>query len=315
MATTHEESMTNQNQNPNGPWGQPPQQQQWGQQQPQQQWGAAEQAQWQAQQHAAWAAQQQWARQQQQQAQAQWQPDPNARPDVQARDGISLNQQQAQFFTRVYGWMFMGLGLTAVIAWVTFASGLWRTLAPMFMPLMLVELGLVWFLSARINTLSPPAAIGSFLGYAALNGLTLSVIFVIYSLGSIGVTFLATALMFGFMFALGLATKKDLSGFGSMLTMMLVGLVIASLVNVLASTFGWFPKGNQLLYWGITYVGIFVFAGLTAWDAQRLKLMSANGFNSEANLTRASVMGALQLYLDFINLFLMLLRILGSRRD
>lgn len=229
------------------------------------------------------------------------------------QDGKVFNAQQSQFFTKVFGWMTMGLGLTAAVSWFTFSSGLWITLAPLFLPLMLVELGLVWWLSARIDKMKATTAIGAFLGYSALNGLSLSVIFAIYALGSIAVTFLATTMMFGFLFVIGATTKKDLSGMGGFLTMGLVGLIVASLVNMLASMFGWFPAVNQALYWGITYLGVLIFAGLTVYDAQYLKALSAQGFHSEEIEQKASVIGALKLYLDFINLFLFLLRIFGRR--
>lgn len=230
------------------------------------------------------------------------------------RRGAPMNEQQARFFTRTFGWMTMGLGITGAVAGGIYASGLWTVFAGLMLPLFIAQLGLVWWLSSRAMQMKSHTAIAAFLGYSALNGLTMSVIFAAYSLGSIAMTFMAATMTFGFMFALGAFTKKDLSGMGSMLMMALVGLIIASLVNWAAAAFGWFPEGNAILYWVITYAGVLIFAGLTAWDAQKLKAISAQGFRSEEDEQRVSVLGALTLYLDFINLFLFLLRILGDRR-
>ena len=226
------------------------------------------------------------------------QPQPNA--------GL-LNAAQQGFFTKVFGWMGLGLGVTAVVAWFTATSGLVFQLAPFILPLFFVQLGMVWFLSARATRLSSGAAIGTFLAYAALNGLTLSVILIIYAMSTVTLAFVSTTMMFGFMFVWGLVTKKDLTSMGSMLFMGLIGLIAASVLN-------WFFQSPMMSYI-ISYAGVAIFLGLTMWDAQKLKQMSAHGFQSGEMEQRLAVVGALMLYLDFITLFLFVLRIFGGGRD
>jgi len=218
-----------------------------------------------------------------------------------------LNAAQHAFFTKVFGWMGLGLGVTAFVAWMTATSGFIYTIAPFILPLFLVELGLVWFLSARATRMSSGAAIGTFLAYAALNGLTLSVILLVYAMSTITIAFLSTTVMFGFMFVWGLVTKKDLSGMGSMLFMGLIGLIAASVLN-------WFFQSPMMSYL-ISYAGVAIFLGLTMFDAQKLKQLSAQGFQNGEMEQRFAIIGALMLYLDFINLFLFLLRIFGGGRD
>lgn len=213
------------------------------------------------------------------------------------------------FLAKVFNWMAIGLGLTGVIAWFVASSGLATQLQPFFLPLMLVELGLVFFLSARINKIEAGTATGLFLGYAALNGVTMSMIFLIYTSSSIAATFMITAGMFGSMAVYGLVTKRDLSGMGSFLFMGLIGIIIASVVNI-------FLKSSSL-YWAISLIGVFVFVGLTAYDVQKIKRMGEQGImeQGEGAIKKGAIMGALALYLDFINLFLMLLRFFGGNRN
>ncbi|AHC13523.1 Bax inhibitor-1/YccA family protein [Salinispira pacifica] len=211
----------------------------------------------------------------------------------------------------VYIWMTLGLALTGVVAWGTAQNTqLVRTLAQNngFLILMLVEVGLVFFISARIMQMSPMTATLTFAGYSALNGVTISFIFLAYTQQSIATTFFITAGMFGAMSIFAFVTRKDLSGWGSYLFMALIGVIIASLVN--------FFLNSQALSYIISYVGVLLFMGLTAYDTQRIKRMSdAMGENmSEPDYIRLSIMGALKLYLDFINMFLFLLRIFGGRR-
>lgn len=233
--------------------------------------------------------------------------------------GGPVNHQD--FFTKVFGWMFLGLGITAAVAVGVVMSGLYRYVSQgMVLGLFIGKLALVWWLSSRLSNLSRPmsygAAIGAFLFYAALNGVTFSLIFLMYDIGSIFVTFGATALMFGAMFALGFFIKKDISGMGRFLIMALIGFILATIFNSMAMSFGWFSQsGNMTLYWALTYFGILIFAGLTAWDAQKLKQWSMQTQRREDLQNRLSVLGALSLYLDFINLFLLLLRFLGGGRD
>ena len=226
---------------------------------------------------------------------------------------LSQARQEASsiFLAKVFNWMSIGLGLTGVIAWFTASSGLAAQLVqgPMFMILLLAELGLVFYLSARIEKIQPGTATGLFLGYAALNGLTLSMIFLRYTGSSIAATFFITAGMFGAMAVYGLVTKRDLSGMGSFLFMGLIGIIIASVVNI-------FLKSSSL-YWAISLIGVFVFIGLTAYDVQKIKRMGEEGImqQGEGAIQKGAIMGALTLYLDFINLFLMLLRFFGGSRD
>ena len=212
---------------------------------------------------------------------------------------------------RVYLWMTLGLLVTAGTAAFVSTSPLFQVLAGqplIFLVLMLAEIGLVLGLSWGINRLSPAAAMLLFFAYAVLNGLTLSVVFVVYTLGSLAFTFFATAGMFGVMSLIGYTTHVDLSKMGSFLLMGLIGLVIAMLVNMF-----W---ANTLLGEIITFVGILFFLGLTIYDTQRIKRMTIQGMQmgDENVQARMGILGALSLYLDFINIFLFLLRLGGRRR-
>lgn len=226
---------------------------------------------------------------------------------------IAQARQEASsiFLAKVFNWMAVGLGLTGLTAFLAYATGIVNVIigSPLFFVLILGELGLVFFLSARIDKLQPATATGLFVGYAVLNGLTLSVVFLAYTSASIAGTFFITAGMFGAMALYGLVTKRDLSGFGSFLMMGLVGIIIASIVNIFMKSSG--------LYWVISLIGVFIFTGLTAWDVQKIKRMGEEGILSQgdAAVRKGSIMGALALYLDFINLFLMLLRFFGGSRD
>ena len=215
------------------------------------------------------------------------------------------------FLAKVFNWMAIGLGITGVVAWFTASSGLAMQLvaSPLFMILIVAELGMVFFLSARISKIQAGTATGLFLGYALLNGLTLSMIFLAYTSTSIASTFLITAAMFGAMAIYGLVTKRDLSGLGSFLFMGLVGIIIASVVNI-------FLKSSSL-YWVISLLGVFIFVGLTAYDVQKIKKIGEEGImeQGEEMVKKGAIMGALTLYLDFINLFLMLLRFFGGSRS
>jgi FtsH-binding integral membrane protein len=171
-----------------------------------------------------------------------------------------------------------------------------------FYGLMIGELALVIALSAAINRLSAAVATFMFIAYSALNGITLSVIFLVYTADSISSTFLVTAGMFGAMSAYGYMTRRDLTSWGSFLFMGLIGVVIASVVNI-------FMRNNSVS-WIISGVGVIVFTGLTAYDTWKIKALAAGG----AEGRKPAILGALTLYLDFINLFLMLLRFLGRRR-
>lgn len=207
---------------------------------------------------------------------------------------------------QVYAWMGGGLLVTALLAMVTVSSPAILNAVfgnrLVFYALILGELGLVIAISGAINRLSAAAASLLFLLYAALNGVTMSVIFVAYTTESVSSTFVITAATFGSMSAFGYLTKRDLTGWGSFLFMGLIGVVIASLVNIFTQ--------SSAVSWIISAVGVLVFTGLTAYDTQKIKAMAAAG----AEGRKPAIVGALTLYLDFINLFLMLLRFLGNRR-
>jgi FtsH-binding integral membrane protein len=222
---------------------------------------------------------------------------------VQTADRVSA------FLWKVYGWMAVGLGITAVVAFAVAGSpDLFRLLVAnrlVFFALVIAELGLVFFLSARVDRLAPGTASGLFALYSALNGVTLSAILLAYTGESVSMTFVVTAGMFGALALFGSTTKRSLAGAGQFFMMGLVGLVLASILGMF-----WHNDALQFL---ISVVGVIVFTGLTAWDAQRLKQMALA--LPQGQVGAYAVVGALSLYLDFINLFLMLLRFTGSRRD
>jgi uncharacterized protein len=213
------------------------------------------------------------------------------------------------FLRKVYGWMFVGLGVTAAVAvGVAGSPALVQAIfgnRMLFFGLIIAELGLVFYLSARVNKLAPATASGLFLLYSALNGATLAMIFLAFTGTSIATTFFVTAGMFGALALYGSTTKRSLAGVGQFVFMGLIGVVLASLV-------GMFVKSEGLQF-VISIVGVIVFTGLTAWDAQRLKAMAVAV--PEGQSGSYAVVGALSLYLDFINLFLFMLRFLGGRRD
>ncbi|MDH4157410.1 MAG: Bax inhibitor-1/YccA family protein [candidate division Zixibacteria bacterium] len=214
------------------------------------------------------------------------------------------------FVVKVYAWMALALTLTALVA-MTVASyegliGVILTNRILFFVLIIAQLGLVILLSARIDKMSAATATFVFFAYAALTGVTFSVLFAIYTAASIASTFFVTAGTFGVMSAYGYFTRRDLTSWGNLLFMGLIGIIIASVVN--------FFLQNQTVYWVVTFLGVLIFVGLTAYDTQKIKNMGAEvSIESEEGRKRA-VMGSLALYLDFINLFLMLLRLMGRRR-
>jgi len=211
------------------------------------------------------------------------------------------------FLRAVYAWMFVGLAVTAMIAGAIASSpAMVQTLASnrlLFVGALVAELGLVFYLSARVQKLTPNAATILFLIYAGLNGITLSVLTLAYTGSSIATTFAVTAGMFGALAVFGSTTKRSLAGAGQFFYMGLIGLVLASILRLF-----WH---NDALEFLISVVGVIVFTGLTAWDAQRLKQMAAG---PQALSGSYAIVGALSLYLNFINLFLILLRFQGGRR-
>lgn len=224
---------------------------------------------------------------------------------TQASTGLIVKQNA--LVRQVYAWMGCGLALTAIMALITVSTPeLLKAIVGnrlVFYGLMFGELALVFTLSGAINRMSAAVATMLFIGYSALNGLTLSVIFLVYTADSIASTFAVSAAMFGAMSIYGYATKKDLTSWGSFLFMGLIGIVIASLVNIFLR--------NDAVSWVVSAIGVIVFTGLTAYDTWKIKALAAEG----AEGRKPAILGALTLYLDFINLFLMLLRLMGGRRD
>lgn len=228
---------------------------------------------------------------------------------------ILRTQEQAistsTFISKVYLWMFLGLGLTFLVSYGFSTSSQALSIIAknpiVFWVLIIGELGLVFTISAGINKLNAQVAAFLFILYSLLNGATLSFIFLAYTQTVIASAFGTSALMFLVMSLFGLTTKKDLTGFGHFLFMGLIGVIIASVVNI-------FLK-SPMMYFVISVIGVIVFAGLAAYDNQKLKQMSYTIDADNSSLVlKGAVIGALALYLDFINLFLMLLNLFGMGR-
>lgn len=212
---------------------------------------------------------------------------------------------------KVYTWMAMALAITGIVAYgIGNSPGLLQALysscTPIFV-LALAELGLVFWLSARINRLSLTTATVGFIAFSVLNGMTMSCIFVLYTSVSIARTFFITAGTFGAMALIGATTKKDLSKMGGILLMALIGLLIAGIVNMFLR--------STMMDLIVSGVGVLVFCGLTAWDMQWIKQTLAEAPDTGETAQKIALIGALNLYLDFINLFIYLLRFLGNNRD
>ena len=233
-----------------------------------------------------------------------WQNRATARPGAWADVDTGLRQ----YMLRVYNYMGAGLALTGLVAYFAAASGVYAAIAhsPLIYVVIFAPLAVVFLLAYRIQSMSLGAAQMTFWGYAALVGLSLAYIFLVYTGVSIASTFFITAAMFLGTSLYGYTTGRDLAGFGSFLTMGVIGLVVAMLVNMFLA--------SPALQFAISVIGVLVFTGLTAWDTQRIKEMySANDDGTIAG--KKAIMGALALYLDFLNLFLFMLQFLGQRRD
>ena len=236
---------------------------------------------------------------------------PNQTPNV---TGIKsrANEAATTFLAKVFNWMAAGLGVTTLTAFVVTNS---RTLMQfifgspiIFYGMIIAELGMVIYLSARINKMQAKTATIMFLLYSALNGATLSAVLLAYTAASVTSAFLVAGLMFGAMAIYGTVTKKDLSSMGSFMFMGLIGIVIAGFVNIFLH--------SSMMNFAISAIGVIVFTGLTAYDVQKIQALGSTGImNDSAGVIRkGAIMGALALYLDFINLFLSLLRLMGDRR-
>ena len=223
---------------------------------------------------------------------------------------LNISQSIPVYLTKVYNWMAIALLLTGLAAYFTAGSEQLIQIIfgnkILFFGLIIAEIALVGYISARIQKLTTTTAISLFLLYSILNGLTLSFIFMAYTSASIASTFIITAGTFGAMSLYGYSTKKDLTKIGNIAFMTLIGIIIASVVN--------FFMESSMMSWVITYLGVLIFVALTAYDTQKLKRIAINGFDNEESMEKSAILGALTLYLDFINLFLFLLRIFGDRK-
>lgn len=229
-----------------------------------------------------------------------------------ATQGIAPTADERAYFVRVFAWMSVGLSVTGIVAYTIgrsqhllntlFSSGGETVIIVAFVIELLLVIGLV----SLVQHMNVFEATAIFLAYAALNGLTISVIFAVYTTKSIFTTFLITAAMFAFLAVWGATTKRDLTSWGSVLLAALFAQIIGVLVNIF-----WL---NSTLYWLTTATGILIFSGLTAYDVQKLKQYELPGEAGGAAVEKAAIVGALALYLDFVNLFLYLLRIFGRRK-
>ena len=222
---------------------------------------------------------------------------------------FSVDERVTTFLRSVYGWMCAGLAITATTAWFIASSpSLVFTIAsnrPLFWILAIAQLGIVFALSARVDRMAASTASLLFIAYSALTGVTLSFVLLAFTGESVATTFMVTAGMFGALALYGTVTKRSLAGLGHFLFMGLIGVVLASIVGMF-----WHNDGLQFV---ISFIGVIVFTGLAAYDAQRLKAMALSMPGGQTSAY--AIVGALALYLDFINLFLFLLRFLGNRRD
>ncbi len=233
--------------------------------------------------------------------------------DVLAHSEVRARELVNAFMVKVYNWMALGLALTGIVAYyVASNEALLRYLVThqlLFFGLIILEFVMVIALAGFVQRMSGATASGVFILYSLLNGVTLSTIFLIYARAAIATTFFITAGTFVACSAYGMVTKRDLTSWGGFLFMGLIGIIIASVVNMFVKSSG--------LSLAISYIGVFVFIGLTAYDTQKLKnlaLSRPENIDSDTE-QRGAIIGALTLYLDFINLFLLLLRIFGGSRD
>jgi uncharacterized protein len=234
----------------------------------------------------------------------------NISPIEAPRSPEAVAQAQRSVLVRVYGWMMLGLTITAVAAFYTLTnerllkavfSNTW-----VFIALLVIEMALVMVLSASLTKLTVNGARLAFAAYAALNGVTLSFLFLLYTAASVAQVFALTAFLFGIMAVWGYVTKTDLARWGNLLMMGVVGLIVALVINIFLNN-TWF----DLI---ISIVGVLVFVALTAYDSQKIKRMAAAVDPESEMAHKLSIIGALTVYLDFINMFLWLLRLFGKRR-
>ena len=221
-----------------------------------------------------------------------------------------LSSARVAFMNKTYAWMVSGLLITGFVANYFYSSGLYMSVlenrSTMWL-LLLATFGLVIGINSAINRISKTVAGAMFLAFSTIIGISLSSIFAIYTSDSIANVFFISAGMFAALSAFGYITKRDLTGMGNFMLMGLFGIIIVSIVNIFIA--------NSALYWVTSFFGVIIFSGLTAWDTQKLKDMAVVELESGELAGKLAIIGALTLYLDFINLFLYLLRFLGIRRD
>ncbi len=230
-----------------------------------------------------------------------YRPDQNG-ADFEIRRPEEFAAHEVSFINRVYGSMTLGLLVTAVASWLTYQNVEPQTLMKVIYPCIFAELILVFALSWAITKLPPILAFVGFLGYAALNGVTLSTIFYAYEIGVIWQAFLVTSLTFGATSLYGTLTQKNLSGLGGLLSIALFGIIIATVVNLFLH--------SAAMDFAISILGVGIFAGLTAYDSQKIRQIHEEGYGHPG----IAILGALELYLDFVNMFLYLLKILGRKK-
>ncbi|MDM8536673.1 Bax inhibitor-1/YccA family protein [Desulfobacterales bacterium HSG17] len=235
------------------------------------------------------------------------------------QQSFSIDQAQTQiqvnsFIRSVYNWMSIGLAITGLVAFFVSNNATLQSLifgTPLFYVLIFAELGLVWTISARVRTnrMQASTATGLFMLYAGLNGATLSAILLMYASATVAQAFFITAATFFACSVYGMVTKKDLTGVGQFMFMGLIGIVIATIANIFFRS-----SGLQMI---ISYLGVFIFVGLTAYDTQKLKMMALTqpADLDGATIQKGAILGALTLYLDFINMFIFIVHILGGSRD
>ena len=230
---------------------------------------------------------------------------------------VEMNGGLSAYVTKVFMWMFLGLLITAGVSYITAVTGLYTmflTNMAMLLILFIAELGLVIYISTRISkgNISSKGATLAFLVYAVVNGLVLSSLFLTFQIGVLYQAFFMTAVTFGTMAIYGYVTRKDLTRIGTLLVVGLLGIIIATIVNGIFGIFGMASTGLDLV---IAYVAVAIFLGLAAWDTQKIKYYYYESLGNEGVQNNLAIYSALQLYLDFINLFLYILRIFASHRD
>jgi hypothetical protein len=236
------------------------------------------------------------------------------------RAGVAVDEGLRQYMLRVYNWMALGLALTGAVAYAVLNVDGLRDLFFQYAPgtqsrvslsilgwvALFAPLALVFFFSFRLHAMSAATAQSVFWLYAGLMGLSLAPVVAVYTAASVAQVFFISAAMFGAMSLWGYTTKRDLTGFGHFLIMGVIGLIIAMIVNLFVQ--------SPALQWALSFLGVLIFVGLTAYDTQKIKEMYDAGDDGEV-MTKKGILGALTLYLDFINIFLFLLQLLGARRD